>query len=220
MAFEVLQQSIIDNVLVPAEAGRFVTVGYQRQRESADVINGNRQVTVYYSEGEFPKGPGQAYGDVMHDVVFTVELAVASPAKMDISILEDENSTANERAAALRKLSEAGMVADNEMNDLIKIVYQILMDNRNEQMGMSPPEDRPNLKLVSSRWVDQIRKDNPNSDGEYLMLTGSMRLSCRIEETVTGEDLPDTPAGGAIFDSDIDLDGDDTEKTGVKVTTL
>jgi hypothetical protein len=219
MNFEVLQQSIIDNVLVPAEAGRFVTVGYQRQRESANVINSNRQVTVYYSEGDLPRGPGQAYGDVMHDVAFLIELAVASPAQIDISILDNEDSTANEKATALRQLSEAGMVADREMNELIRIVFQILMDNRNEQLGMVPPEDRSNLKLVSSRWVDQIRKDNPNSDGEYLMLTGSMRLVCRIEETVTGEDLPETPAGGAIFDSDIDLDGDDTEKTGVTVTT-
>jgi hypothetical protein len=189
MNFEVLQQSIIDNVLVPAEAGRFVTVGYQRQRESANVINSNRQVTVYYSEGDLPRGPGQAYGDVMHDVAFLIELAVASPAQIDISILDNDDSTANEKATALRQLSEAGMVADREMNELIRIVFQILMDNRNEQLGMVPPEDRSNLKLVSSRWVDQIRKDNPNSDGEYLMLTGSMRLVCRIEETVTGEDL-------------------------------
>jgi hypothetical protein len=217
MKFEVLKQSIIDDVLVPAEAGRFVTIGYQRQRESAEAINLNRQVTVYFSEGDIPKGPGQAYGDVMHDVAFLIELAVASPAHVDLSVLNDENATESEKATALRNISEAGAVADAEMDELIRIVFQTLMDARNNQLGITPPADRPNFKYVSSRWVDQIRKDNPSPDGEFLMLTASMRLSCRIEENITGVDLVD--AGNKTFSSDLDLSGDDTEKTGVEVLT-
>lgn len=217
MQFEILKQSIINNILVPGEAGRYVTVGYQRQRESAEVINGNRQVTLYFSESAMPKAAGQAYGDVMHDVAFKVELAIASPAEVDLSVLNDENATANEKATALRQISEAGVIADQEMDELIRIVYQILMDARNEQMGLTPPENRPNLKLVSGRWIDQISKDTPIPDGEYLMLTASMRLTCRIEEAITGDDLVDF--GNKIFNVDLDLSGDDVEKTGVQITT-
>lgn len=216
MQFEKLKRSIIDNVLVPAEAGRYVTVGYQRQRESADVINGNRQVTVYFSESQMPKSKGQVLGKVMHEVAFKIELSVASSANADLSVLNDENATANERATAIRRLSEAAAIADAEMDDLIRIVYQILRDARNNQLGMTPDPDRPNLKQVSNVWVDQMQKDTPDADGEYILLTGSMRLTCTIEETITGDDLVDF--GNKTFNVDIDLDGDDVEKTGVEVT--
>lgn len=219
MQFEIAEQSILDNVLGPAEAGRFVTIGGQRQRESAEAINDNRKVMVFYNEGSFPKSGGQAYGDVKHDMTFDVVLVEATPAKADLSILNDENAAEEDKATALRKMSEPSVEANRNMNAFIRIIYQILMDNRNEQMGMVPPEDRSNLKLVSSRWVDQISKGDPVPEGEFVVLTASMRLTFTVSETVTGDDLPDTPAGGAIFDSDIDLDGDDTEKTGVKVTT-
>jgi hypothetical protein len=218
MQFEILKQNIIDNVLVPGEGGQYVTIGYQRQRDSAEVIKQNRQVTVYFSESEMPKSGGQSYGDVKHNVVFKVELAVVTPAKADLSVLNDSSATDAQRATALRQMSEAGVIADAEMDELIRIVYQTLMDARNNQLGMSPPEDRPRLKQVSSRWIDQISKDTPLPDGEYLMLTASMRLTCSVDETITGIQ-PVTVPGGAIIDGDIELDGDDVAKQGVKVTT-
>lgn len=218
MQFEILKQSIIDNILGPAEAGRFITIGYQRQRRSADNINEQRQVTVYFSESEIPKSAAQALGKVMHEVAFIIELAVVTPAKADLSILNSDTATADEKATALRQLAEAGVIADADMDKLIRIIFQTLMDARNDQMGMVPDEDHPNMKLVSNRWIDQIRKDTPSPDGEYVMLTGTLRLTCRIEETITGEDLKELE-NGATFEADIDLSGDDTEKTGVTVKT-
>lgn len=219
MQFQKLKESIIANVLVPAESGRYVTVGHQRQRDSAEVINGNSQVTLYFSEGDMPRAPAQAYGDVMHDVAFMVELTVATTAEIDISVLEDENSSANERAKAIRAISEASVLADERMDELINVVFQVLMDARNEQMGLNPPAERPNLKMVANRWIDQIRKDNPAQDGEYFILTASMRLNCRVGEFITGADLPAPPEDGAVFDSDTSLGGDDVAKQGVTQTT-
>ena len=216
MNFRTLKQSIIDNVLVPSEQGQYVTAGYQKQRKSADEINVNRQVTVYYSEGDFPKGPGQAYGDVAHDVVFNVELAVATPAHVDLSVLNDASASEASKATALRQMLEAGPVADEQMDELIDIVFQVLMDARNEQLGINPPADRPNLKIVASRWIEQIRKDTPVPEGEYLILTASMRLTCRIEENITGEDLPDV-TDNAVYDSDIVLDGNEESEQGVGI---
>lgn len=216
MFFRTLKQSIIDNVLVPAEQGRWVTHGNQGQRKDAEVINDNRQVTVYYSEGDIPKDASASYGDVAHDPVYLIELAVATAAEVDLATLNDDTASQNDKATALRNLSEAGKVADSQIDELIDDVWQTLMDNRNEQMGIKPPEDRPNLKVVSSRWVSQIRKDNPSDDGEFLVLTASMRLTCRIEETVSGEDLP-AVTDNAVYDSDIVLDGNEEAKQGVKV---
>lgn len=216
MNFRILKQSIIDNVLVPAEQGRYVTAGYQKQRKSADEINLNRQVTVYYSEGDFPKGSGQAYGDVMHDPVFNVELATATPAKVDLSVLNDATASEASKATALRQMLEAGPVADEEMDELIDIIFQVLMDARNEQLGINPPDDRPDLKVVSNRWIDQIRKDTPVPEGEYLILTASMRLSCRIEETITGEDLP-AVTDDVAYSADIKLKDNEEAEQGVGI---
>lgn len=216
MNFRTLKQSIIDDVLVPAEQGRYVTAGYQKQRKSADEINANRQVTVYYSEGDIPKGSGQAYGDVMHKIAFRVELAVATPAKVDLSVLHDENATEASKATALRQMLEAGPVADEAMDELIDIIFQVLMDKRNDQLGINPPDDRPNLKMVSDRWIDQIRKDTPVPEGEYLILTASMRLSCTVEENVPGEDLP-AVTDDAAYDTDIVLDGNEEAEQGVGI---
>jgi hypothetical protein len=209
MQFEKLEQSIIDNVLVPAEMDRYVTIGAQRQRRSAQVINNDRQVTVYYSEGEMPKSAGASYGGVMHHITFIIEFAVVAAAKVDLATLKSETATASEKATALRQLSEASVIANRSMNELIRIVFQVVMDNRNADLGMGKGQ-------VSSRFVSQIRKDNPVPDGEFMALTGSARLTCSVAEEITGADLPDA-ADPAVFDNTIDLDGDDTEKTGVEI---
>lgn len=219
MEFEVLKQSMIDNVFVPAEAGRFVTNGYQGQRKSAEVVNLNSQFTVYFSEGDLSKASGAAYGSVMHDVAFRFELVTVTNAKVDLAVLNNENASADAKATALRGMLEAGAAADVKMDAFIRTIFQIFMDARNEQMGMVPPADQSKRKLVSNRWIDQIRKDTPITEGESVILTASMRATCRIEETITGDDLPVTPPGGAVLDGDIALDGDDVAEQGVEVTT-
>lgn len=211
MQFEELKQSIIDNVLMPAEQGQYVTIGNQRQRESADKINEMRQVTVYFSEGDFPKDAGASYGEVMHDVTFVVELTVVSAAEVDLNTLKDSAKTADQKAAALRAMSDASVIADASMDELIRIVRDVLMDLRNANMKLETPGS------FSNRWVSDIRKDTPVPDGEYVTLTASMRLTGRVPEQVPGEDLP--AAAAQIMDTTIDQVGDDIEKAGVEVTT-
>jgi len=215
MNFQTLKRSIIENVLVPAEAGRYFTIGHQRHRASAEHINANRQVTLYYSEGTFPDGAAQSYGDVIHTPTFLVELLVATSAEIDLATLNDETASENDKAKALRAMSEASTRADEQMDDLIAIIWNVLMDARNEQMGVDPPKDRPDLKMIASRKVDQIRKDTPSQDGEFFVLSASMRLTCRLEESIHGVSLPEP--GDVTFDSDITLDGDSALQ-GVEVT--
>lgn len=219
MQFEIAEQSVLDNVLGPAESGRFITIGGQRQRESAEAIDNKRKVMVFFSEGAFPKSGGSPYDPARHDMTFEVVLVEATPAKADLSVLNDENASEASKATALRQMAEPSIEANRSMNEFIRIVYQILMDARNEQMGMVPPDDRPNHKMVSNRWVDQISKGDPVPEGEFVVLTASMRLTFTVSEAITGDDLPATPEDGAVFDGDIDLDGDDIAAQGVKVTT-
>ena len=218
MQFEIAEQSILDNVLGPAEAGRFVTIGGQRQRDSAEAINSKRKVMVIFDEGTFPESGGAQYGPVRHDMTFKVMLIEATPAEVDLSVLNNEDASASDKAEALRQMAEPSIKANRNMNEFIRIVWQILMDLRNEQMGMVPPDDRPNLKLVSSRWISNIRKGDPVPEGEFVVLTAEMDLTLTVEEDITGDDLPATPEDGVVYDGDLELDGDDVAAQGVEVT--
>ena len=218
MQFEIAEQSILDNVLGPAESGRFITIGGQRQRDSAEAINDNRKVMVFFDEGSFPESSGAQYGPVRHDMTFNILLIEATSAKADLSVLNDESASATDKATALRKMAEPSIEANRNMNEFIRIIWQILMDARNEQMGMVPPDDRPNLKLVSNRWISNINKGDPVPEGEFVVLTATMNLTFTVEEDITGDDLPITPVAGAVLDGNIELDGDDVAAQGVKVT--
>lgn len=217
MNFQVLEQSILDNVLEPAAAGRYATVGAQRQTESAKAMNELRKVMVFYTEGNFPKNAGASYGDVVHDCTFEIVMVVAAAAKVDLSVLNNESASDDDRAAALRAMREPSLDANRAMNELIAIVWQVLMDARNDQLGINPPGDRPRLKTVASRWVSQVQKNDPLPEGEYVTLTATMNLTCRIEENIPGEDLVD--AGDKTFESDIEINEDSVAQTGVKQTT-
>lgn len=217
MQFEIAEQSILDNVLGPAESERFITIGGQRQRESAEAINDKRKVMVIYNGGDFPESGGAQYGPVRHDMNFDVMLVEVTPAKADLSVLNDENASAIDKSTALRQMAEPAIEANRNMNEFIRIIWQILMDARNEQMGMVPLDDRPKLKLVSNRWISNITKGDPVPEGEFVVLTASMNLTFTVEEDITGDDLPATPEDGAVYDGNLELDGDDVAAQGVKV---
>ena len=218
MQFEIAEQSILDNVLGPAESGRFITIGGKRQRDSAKAINDKRKVMVIYNSGDFPEGGSAQYGPVRHDMTFDVVLIEATPAKADLSVLNNENASPDDKAEALRQMAEPSIEANRNMNEFIRIIWQILMDLRNDQMGMVPPDDRPNLKLVSNRWISNISKGDPVPEGEFVVLTASMSLTLTVSEDVTGDDLPVTPEDGVVFDGDLELKEDDVAAQGVKVT--
>jgi hypothetical protein len=214
MMFRRVKDSIINNVLGPASAGRFRVVEYQRQAKAAEeVVGNNRLVQVFYSAGDLPKSAGRRRGPVSHDITFKVELTVAAAACSDLAILDDSGSTDQERAAALRNVLESGARTDAAFDELVDLVFQALMDARNIDVGLDKG-------TVSNTWVDRIEKNDPLDKGEYVTLTGSMMFTCRVSEDVTGINLDEGDAGGKIFDTTVDADGDDIEKTGVEVTAL
>jgi hypothetical protein len=207
MNFRTIKTSIIDNVLGPAEAGRFQAIGFQRQAKSSAEVKGLlRTVQLYYSSGDFPKSAGRTSGTTQHNVMYRVDLTVAEPAKGDVAALNNPASTPAEKAAALLAFQEGSNLADDSLDELYDIVYQILMDARNIDMGLGKG-------VVSSRWVGSIQKDQPIPNGELVTLTGSMQLTLKTPEIITG----DTGTAAGIFDTVIDIDGDDVEKTGVLV---
>ena len=210
MKFRKIKLSITDNVLGPAEDGRYRTIGYQKQNTDVeDVLGNNRTVQVFFSSSNFPKNASGLQGPFKHEVSYRIELAVAEDSAVNLTALKDENATDADREKAWKSFIEAGDAADDSFDELVEIVFQVLMDARNVDLGMS-------IGDAPDRWVGQIRKDDPEPTGEYVMLTGAMMLTCSPSEEAYGD--PGVTSAATI-DTIVDLEGDDVEKGGVEVTT-
>jgi hypothetical protein len=205
MNFITIKNSLI-SLLGAAEAGRYRTIGFQQQGQSAiENLDNDRSVQVFYSSGLFPKSGGSRRGATRHNITYRVEMTVSKATEGDVSVLENPSSTPAQRATALAAFQDAAALADSSLDDLIDIVYQIIMDARNRDVGLSTP--------VADTWINQIQKDNPLPRGEYVVLTGSMDFTCAINEDVLGD--PGTQAGN-IIDVEMELDTDDVGKGGTQ----
>ena len=200
-------KNAVAQTLVDAAAGRFLVVGHQRQQKAAEAsVGNNRLVEVYFKRESFSKSRGRANGPVAGDVTIAIELTVAEPAKADLSALNNPNATPTELSTALFNMKEAGAAADEAMDELAEIVYQILMDARNIYYGLGKGR-------VNGRWVSDIEKDQPNDRGGLVLLTGAMNIEMRVSEEVpgdTGVDLDSISMETIIKDDTI-------QKTGFEV---
>ena len=207
MNFRTIKDSII-NILGTAEAGRYQTIGFQRQTKAVqEAKDSNRMVTVYYSAGQFPENAGRRTGPVQHDITFRVEFTVAKAAQADLSVLNNPASTNTQRMAALTAAQEAALLADISMDELIEIIYQVFMDARNYDMGLS-------IGTVANRWISSVRKDEPRTKGDLVELTAAMTLTLRTAEQITG----DTGTENAnIIDGTLDIKDNNPNIAGVEV---
>ncbi|MEE9499599.1 MAG: hypothetical protein V3V24_09700 [Nitrospinaceae bacterium] len=212
MMFRVLKENLEEILLASATTGCYEVVGYQVQGVAADEVLGpKRRVQVFYDSGDFLKSKAAiSGGPTQHEIAYRVELTVAAESKANLAVINDAGATAAEKAAAIEAFQTAAAVADESIDEFFDIVYQILMDSRNEDIGTEGPPWK-----VSSRWVGAMRKDNPLDQGEYVVLTGTIEFTCMTVEEVLGD--TGTPAGTGAYDQTTDLEGDDNEKTGVTV---
>jgi hypothetical protein len=191
----------VKTLLTTAAAGRFVVIGAKRSTSAEEVKGVLRTVQVYYSTGNFPKKSGGNYG-VAHDVTLKIELVAAAAAIGNIAPLMASDSTAQEFADALATFQDASTTADNSIDDLADIVYQILMDGRNMDLGLADCE-------VSNRWISDIVKNEPSPRGEYVVIGATMNLTFRVGETLTGDAGTDADDYGVTTEIETNIPGSD-----------
>ena len=207
MNFRIIKQSIIDNVLAPeASTYEFVVIGYQKQSKPAEQTTGpKRTVQVYFKEGDFPKSAGRPSGPVSHNLRYKIELTVSSAVKGDLSVINNPDATALQLSTAISAFQNACALVDEAFDEFADFVWNVFMDGKNFDLGLDKG-------VMSNRWISNIQKDDIQEMGGLVTLTGSLDLTCRTSEQ------PRSVSGTAakIFDTEIDIDGDDVEKTGVK----
>lgn len=207
MNFRLVIDSLVNNILGPAEKGRFRVIGYQDQKRAAEeVFDCLRTVQVFYDNGNFSKSGGARTGPGQHDITIAIDLTVSQAVKADLKTID--NGTTTEKILALVDMQNAAELAEKSTNELIDIIYNILMDGRNVDLGLAEG-------IIANRWIDRIEKKDVSGQGEYVVLGAVVNLSCRVEETPSGDEgtIIDSP----VYDNTIDIDNDDVEKTGVTV---
>lgn len=205
MKFRTVKSSLV-NLLEAEAAGRFRTFASQTQGKSAADFSGtNRTVRVFYSNGDFDKNRS-VRGPYGHDLTFDLEFIVAENALVDLTVLNDPNATPAQKMSALAAKANASDLADDSWDEFADIIFQIIMDARNIDLGLAD-------YTVSSRWVTNIQKNDIEPVGEYVVLTGKMVLTAHVEEIVSGE----TPvAGDKIVGTVTIKDDPNTNNTGVE----
>lgn len=205
MSFREAKNALTDLLGNNAE-GRFRVIGFQRQTKGAEEIAGNnRMVQIYYSEGAFPKS-GRMRGPHTHDIVLEIDISASAYAQADMAVLDSPTATPQQKAAALLAIRTAAEIADRSIDETIDAVYSIIMDARNEKLGLPVGE-------ISSRWIDRIQKDSTIERGELVVKTANIRYTCRVQEYVHGDigNEPDT----VIFNSGVPVG--DTDGAGVLI---
>lgn len=205
MVFEQIKASIV-SILVANQGSDFIAVGYENQVLTADDILGNkRRVQARYKSGSFPKGRGRISGSNQHQMDFEIVLMVSRKTKVDLATINNVSSTPVQIAAAIASRELASQLAEDSTDELIGLVYQILMSAAVYNLGLS-------TGVISSAWIDNIQKNDPVNEGEYVILTATMILSCSANESVSGE-------AGIVannIDTTLILDGDPNLNTGVE----
>jgi hypothetical protein len=207
MNFRTIKDALID-VLGDNAAGQFQVIGFQRQAtDASETLDMSRTVQVYFKSGDFPKSQGRTHGSTQHDMTFHVDMMVSKASEYNLAAINDDSATSMEMMSALAGLQEASALADISMDELMDIVYQILMAANNYDFGLSKG-------LISNRWITQMTKDSPLPKGEYVILTGQMIFTCRASEAITGEILETV---GGYYSNSLIIDQDENQQTMIDI---
>lgn len=207
MNFILIRNAII-STLGAGAGGQYRTIGYQRRSDDEKEIQDNsRAVQVYYSAGNFDKRSGSISGPMTHDMTFSLAMHVSQAATVDLATLTNPALSNAARAAAWIAKLDAEYLADRYMDTLWNNVYQVIMKASAYDFGLG--------FLVANKWLDGFKKSEPVIDGQLVILSATATLTCRIEETVTGD--VGLPIDDLTMVYNLEQETAGTEGAGIKV---
>jgi hypothetical protein len=205
MAFRIVKRSVIDNILGPAQKNLFRTLGYNTPELAPEaVLNNRRTVNVYHAESDFRGSLTRPN----HHMTFHIDMMAAADSQVDLLVLEKQFQEGSIQVDAYRdaisQLKEAEDRADESMDELFNIVYQLIMDKRNHNLGVDrfdPPVNLP----IGDRVIDHYEKGTTTPKGNLMMLGAQVRLKCRADEKLIGAGAVGELNAGADFLMDFEV---------------
>lgn len=207
MNFILIRNAII-STLGAGAGGQYRTIGYQRRSDDEKEIQDNsRAVQVYYSAGNFDKHSGSIAGPMNHDMTFALALHVSQAATVDLSTLTNPALSNAARAAAWVAKLDAEYLADRYMDAFWDKIFQVIMSASVYDFGLAFP--------IANKWLDGFKKSEPVIDGQLVILSATATLTCKIEETVTGD--VGLPIDDLTMVFNLERETAGTEGAGIKV---
>lgn len=213
-----LFEQVRDNVTALLEANQgayFRTISYQKQRtDASEVKNNNRTAQIFFESGDFDDG-SSGKQEKEHRCEYQIYLTVSSPVTADLSVLKDDEASAAAKQAALAGSTMASYNADRSLDELWRMVAQILLDPANRALGFDDtPNDRGSIQYTCSRLkLDNFRKNAPVDHGNLVVLTAEATFKTTVTETFDGASV--TPAA----DSPVNYGTGISEPDGDPTTT-
>lgn len=199
-------KNAITTTLGDAAASRYQVRGYQPKGIAPEeILDSSRIVRVYYSQGNMKQSSSYLSGPFNHDMTFNIEMEVSKRTEVDLTVLQNPSATMAQVQAAWTALKTSEEAADDSIDELWDHVFQAIMDARERDLGLS--------FKIGTRWLTDFSKESIMTRGEYAVLSGTARITCSVDELVSGE----TPVDCDVIDTVIDTEDDDVEKTGVLV---
>lgn len=195
------QNAIADlkQLLVDKANGRYFVVGHTKQRSNAEELRGKKMVQVFYSGGSFNRGTSSMNSETTHNAIASVILTVSEPSTMDLAVLENPSSTPEQIALALTAGREAEDVANEAMDELFGIMFDIIMGADGEHFGNESDD-----YSIADRWGRDFKKDPVLSGGSVVVINGSYDIQFTVREIPDG----DTPIEGNFMSGAIDIQKD------------
>ena len=137
MNFELLRDAI-ETLLKSYESGRFKVVTEQKQSSGASEHKGLlRSVQIFFESGDYPDAVS-AMQEVTHEVTFQIEYIVTASAQADLNILNDPDASSIEYSTALEAAQTASYIANRSIDELRRMVSQIILDPVNIDNNLRP----------------------------------------------------------------------------------
>lgn len=182
MNFELVRDAFRTTLRAGAIAGshpgRFRVTGSQKQRTGDnEILNLNRTVQIYFFMGDFG---GSSKQELNHDATYEIKLSCSADTKADLATLTDENSTDAEIQAAFDDTVElATDRVEDSMDELWRMVVQILKNPANQDYGLTPG-------TVDTVRLPTFLKSDVMEKGDLVTIHGKGTLTCNMDETLLG----------------------------------
>lgn len=179
MGFRLVKAGVESILSTYASTGGYRVLGHNEDGIAAeDLLSTRRLVQVYSDSGKLS---GSFNGPAIHDVVLAVDLLTSAKAQVDLTTIDDDEATDEERAIALAASQSASKLANDDMDEFIETVFGVLVNNQNINLGVSE-----SVAIVANRWVPDWKISKPMTRGDMVVLHATMDLKFRVNEDFAG----------------------------------
>lgn len=202
--------SDLRNFLRDTSDGKYYVTDSSKQANNAVGIEhkGKRVVQCFRVGTSYPKEGVVSYNsDVTAETTARIQITITETSSVDLNVLNDPNSTDQQRIDALNATFDAEDAADMVWDEVQDHIFNNVMGADGETFGNSG-----NSFGITDRWGRDARKEPTVKSGSLIVLTGSFDIDFSVQEIPNG----DTPVPEGILSGRIDIQQGDGDELAIE----